>query len=101
MKRKELKLKIKEDQKRLARKIKEQKSKRKESPNGYVHGLDYNSREYRHKHIAYCMMFNKTPYDLIERPREDNKPSKHLVDGYKEGWKGLIDDEQEIICHSS
>jgi hypothetical protein len=93
MTKKQLKLKIKTELKSLAQKIREQKNKRTSVPNGYVSGLDYNRNSYRHKHIAYCLMFNNTPYHMIECPREDNKPSKYSLESYEKEWEGLIDEE--------
>lgn len=99
MTKKQLKLQIKTELKSLAQKIKEQKNKRIYVPNGYVSGLDYNRNSYRHKHIAYCLMFNNTPYHMIECPRDDNKARKYLLESYEKEWKGLID--EETICPSS
>jgi len=99
MTKKQLKLQIKTELKSLAQKIRKQKNKRKSVLNGYVSGLDYNRDSYRHKHIAYCLMFNNTPYHMIECPRDDNKPRKYLLESYEKDWEGLID--EETICPSS
>jgi len=99
MTKKQLKLQIKTELKSLAQKIREQKNKRKSVLNGYVSGLEWNRNSYRHKHIAYCSMFNNTPYHMIECPRKDNKPSKYTLESYKKDWEGLID--EETICPSS
>jgi hypothetical protein len=49
--------------------------------------------EYRHKHIAYCMMKGRC-YDVIEKPAENNKPDmqyvKELIDTY--GTEKAIED---------
>ena len=55
----------KQELKDLAKEIKSLKPKRKGAPNGYVSGLGYAQREYRFKHIAYCMA-RGTSYDKIE-----------------------------------
>lgn len=99
MTKKQLKLQIKTELKSLAQVIREKKNERTHVPDGYVSGLDYERSNYRHKHIAYCTMFNNTPYYMIECPRDDNKPRKQLLDSYKEKWEGLID--EETICHNS
>jgi len=99
MTKKQLKTKIKTELKSLAQKIREQKNKRKHVADGYVSGLDYNRDSYRHKHIAYCLMFNNTPYHMIECPRDNNKARKYVLDKYKSEWEGLID--EETICPSS
>ena len=96
---KELKHKIKEEQKVLAQKIKTCKPLRKpsiwEAASDETKKLcrwnDY-SREYRHRHIIYCHMFNNTPYDAIEQPRDDNRPSTHLLDKIRKDWEGELDE---------
>jgi hypothetical protein len=95
---KELKLKIKEEQKDLAQKIKELKGKRKQVPDGYVDGLWNYRNIYRHTHIAYCQFFNNTPYALIEQPRDDNKPVTHRLDKLKQDWEVEIDEEALRDC---
>ena len=94
---KELKQKIKEEQKSLAQEIKEQKLTRKEVPNGYVSGLDYDRSEYRHKHIAYCQFFNKTPYNMIERDCYED-PRKSTIESYMNFWESEIDEEALRYC---
>lgn len=104
---KELKKQIKEDLKQRAQIISRGKYLRK--PDNRINMTDddkknfyYSSRfdnwmverhsiEYRHMHIAYCMMFNGTPYNMIEKPRENNKPSKSKLDGWKSIWELEID----------
>lgn len=45
-----------------------------------VHSASY---EWRHKHLAYCMLRGRT-YEEIERTcREDNKPYQRLIEKYK------------------
>ena len=62
---------IKNELKKTALKIRKLKNKRKELPYGYVDGLDLTQEEYRRKHVAYCIYFNNTPYEMIEsNPRE-------------------------------
>lgn len=110
---KQLKNKIKEEQKELAQKITIVKSYRKPSSrdnvkeehidvcfheyegklryDGYkVYRMIY---DYRHKHIAYCQFFNKTPYRLIEgKTRDDNRPNKHSIKSYTEKWENILDE---------
>ena len=84
-------LKIKEDQKALARKIRNGKRGRKpkfrdeEDPDWT--NLNYNKYDYRHKHIAYCTIRGRSRQD-IERPREGNLPHegyiKTLIEKYNE-----------------
>ena len=87
----DLKLKIKEEQKTLAQKIKEQKGKRKQLPDGYVEGLYFNKFIYRHTHIAYCEYFNRTPYEKIENFSYE-RPDRNRIDRFKNEWEGQLDE---------
>ncbi len=80
---------IKEEQKGLAKEIREMKNSRKESRYGYIYGLDYSSDEYRHRHIAYCRLFNGTPYFLIESNPDEPVEEKFYSD-YVAEWSSLI-----------
>ena len=103
---KELRNRIKEEQKFLAQQIKLGKPLRK--PSVYAQAseeaidackdLDWNRVEFRHRHIAYCQMFNNTPYALIEQPREGNKPSSHELNRIKETWEDELDEETIRNC---
>lgn len=117
---KELKLKIKEEQKQLAQQITRGKYLRKphrreditdedrslyfyKSYNGdrYYYNQDRVenlSNTYRHIHIMYCNMFNGTPYDKIEQPRDDNGPNGYLLDEIKKDWEAQIDEEALRNC---
>ena len=95
---KELKKHIKDEQKVLAEAIKKGKFARKPSNRtanniGYHDSLFWNRINYRHKHIAYCEMFNRKKYSEIEQPRHNNKPNRRKIDGYKTEWMGLLDEE--------
>lgn len=94
---KELKKKIKEEQKSLAQNIKEKKSKRKKVDNGYVDGLEIAKIKYRHIHISYCTFFNDTPYGMIEQTCHED-PNKNRIDELKKNWENQID---EVICDSA
>lgn len=94
---KELKHKIKEEQKSLALKIRNGKTGRKPSRRNFDNQTDYDSLEwnqsdYRHRHIVYCNMFNKTPYELIEQPRDDNRPSSYQLEKIQKGWEAELDE---------
>jgi len=88
---KELKNKIKEEQKTLAQKIKELKGKRKSVADGYVEGLFMNSYQYRHTHIAYCQFFNRTPYGMIEQTCHED-PNKQKIKNLINNWETEIDE---------
>ena len=103
---KELKKKIKEEQKELAQSIKLGKPLRKpsvydkadgDSIDAY-HDMCWNRREYRHTHIAYCQFFNNTPYALIEQPRDNNLPDKTQVFVTTKKWEAEIDEETIRDC---
>jgi len=93
----DLKNKIKQEQKTLAQQIKNGKTGLKpKNRNGENHSdwdnLWWNCRNYRHQHIAYCQFFNNTPYALIEQPRDNNRPDTRKVDKLKIEWEGQIDE---------
>lgn len=50
------------------------------------------SCEYRHRHIIYCHMFNNTPYDSIEKPHDDNYPDSGKLERIRKEWEGQIDE---------
>jgi len=76
---------LKEEQKALAGKIKDNKKDIKERQrNGdYAGHQQYNllkqKKEYRHKHLAYCMMRGRTYEEIENKCREDNKPNMDIV----------------------
>ena len=104
---KELKQKIKEEQKDLAQKISRGKYLRKpyrrvdvtaKDKKLYYYGEYYDdyqvyklSYDYRHRHIAYCQFFNNTPYNLIES-QTNNLPKNELIEEYKSKWLGELDE---------
>jgi len=45
---------------------------------------------YRHHHIAYCLM-RGTPYDLIEKPAEENPPDMALIERIKHEYTEVSD----------
>lgn len=112
MKFKELKTQIKEHQKLLAARLKRVRSVRK--PDAYYkaskelqeeyqkHGgwhMQFTQKEYRNTHIAYCIFFNKTPYEKIETPRENNKPDSRVIQQLQDDWKKQLD--EEVVCSDS
>ena len=97
---KELKLQIKEEQKQLAIDIRIGKSGRKPKDYNpdhkkYYDSLYYNRINFRHRHIAYCTMFNNTPYEKIENPSKFNPANKNRIKKLKEDWESLLD---ETVC---
>jgi hypothetical protein len=45
---------------------------------GYYNKIDSLKYEFRHKHIAYCLIRGRTR-DEIERPAEDNQPCESYI----------------------
>jgi hypothetical protein len=104
---KELKLKIKKEQKELAQKIRTGKSLRKPSnykkykgknKDGLIWDLSWNQNLYRHRHIVYCQMFNNTPYHKIEQPRDENTPCSDWLESIRKKWEAEIDEEALRDC---
>jgi len=94
---KELKNRIKEEQKSLAQAIRNGKTGRKPKNRCSDNMADWNTLEsnqhtYRHQHIVYCHMFNGTPYGLIEQPRDNNKPSKYYLEKLQKQWESELDE---------
>ncbi len=97
---KELKKKVKEEQKSLAQTIRNGKTGRKPGNRNDENIADYNCLEgnrdnYRYRHIIYCTMLNNTPYELVEQPRDDNAPSTYYLDKIKKEWENQLD---ETVC---
>lgn len=109
---KELRKRVKEEQKQLAKDIRRGKYLRKPSnrtditdddKNLYYHYGDFEtymveglSWNYRHYHVAYCTFFNNTPYNLIESSPAKG-PDTERIRLIKEGWESEI----ETVCDSS
>ena len=112
MTRKELKLQVKEEQKKIAELIKILKPARKPSvyysdselydairkEHGWVEDLQW---KYRHQHIMYCNIFNGTPYDKIENPAENNRPNGFYLDKIKNRWNSMMEEQHEDLCVSA
>ena len=94
---KQLRAKIKEEQKSLAQSLTIGKTGRKpknrnDKNYGAWENLVWNGHEYRHKHIMYCQFFNNTPYASIEQPRRGNNPFSNKLDSIKTEWEGMLDE---------
>ena len=105
MTRKELKNKIKEEQKETASAIKILKAARKprvfeSNPDFYkaFGDLETHRFNYRNIHIAYCTFFNNTPYEKIERKCNTDKYDR-LINSLKTQWEEEI--SNEVICVAS
>lgn len=85
--------KVKQELKELSLKIRELKASRGPENNGYIRDLASIQWDYRHTHIAYCM-FHGTEYEMIEQPKEDNKPSMDWI-------QTLIKRYQDEAIHTS
>lgn len=109
---KKLKCKIKEEQKLLAIEIRRGKYLRKPSHwEGHTEEeedqlfstydgetffkywkIESLSYKYRHRHIAYCTMFNRTPYEKIETPKNGNSADKRTIENCKKQWVSHLDE---------
>jgi len=94
---KELKNKIKKELKETAATIRILKAARKphvyNSNPGLYEKLGYlgsHQYDFRHKHITYCMFFNKTVYKDIERSCNED-PSKYSLDNFKKEWNTILE----------
>lgn len=76
---------FKQEQKELAKTIREKKNLRKKVKDGYVEGLASLRYDYRHNHIAYCLL-RGTPYEKIEQPNKYNKPNMKHVHRIMDEW---------------
>lgn len=53
------------------------------------------SWEFRHRHIAYCLLRGRTMEQIERKTREDNHPSERLIDKYKEEYTKMLSDYME------
>ena len=87
MEKKERILQIKEELKTESKQIRTLKNKFKEAQrNGEwgVSGLWTARWNWRHKHIAYCLLRGRKIEDIERKVREGNEPSQRLIDKYIE-----------------
>jgi hypothetical protein len=66
---------------------------------GDLDSLRYNIR---HKHIAYCMFFNRTEYGNIEKKCNES-PNSSLLTKYKREWQYIVEAiiDAKTICNST
>ena len=61
------------------------------------------SWEFRHRHIAYCLL-RGTARELIERPKEENKPREDYIEKYLAEYRAActpeVPHEAETLCAS-
>ncbi len=90
---KEVYLKIKEELKKEAKELRDLKHEFKNGQRGTNKGkrvwendVQKAKWEWRHKHIAYCMLKGRT-YEQIEgKCSEDNRPNMQLVEKFRQGF---------------
>ena len=99
--------KLKEEQKVLAKEIKELKNTRPIKNRGdeplwkIQMTIDRMSRTFRHNHIAYCEFRGTRREDIERTVRKDNKANEKLVDSIKEKLKeemGEWYEQREVVC---
>jgi len=49
------------------------------------------AREYRHEHIAYCLVRGRS-YEQIEKPSEFNKPNWDIINSLKDKLQKKVDE---------
>jgi uncharacterized protein YcsI (UPF0317 family) len=84
---------LKKELKELAQEIRETKdyargNKAREAGRGagyYQCALLFLKRDFRHKHIAYCLMRGKT-YEQIEKPRKGNETDQTLIKEIRDAY---------------
>ena len=95
MERYEYLAKVKQEQKELAKLIRELKSKRKlDSRDGWSLWkleleISRNKSNYRHQHIAYCLLRGRT-MEEIEQPREDNTASRYVINNLLDEYEKAV-----------
>jgi len=93
--------KLKNELKSLASNIKETKKSRKEPRTESLwkiqSRIDSSKYEFRHKHIAYCLLRGRT-MEQIEKPRSDNYPNQYEIDKYMEqfAWEPREEDAEVV-----
>lgn len=60
-----------------------------------AYNLVGNQDTFRHMHIAYCMFFNRTPIEEIEKTKKYR--SSYTIDKYMKEWKEKIEDYREDV----
>lgn len=77
---------FRDEQKAIAARITEQKTKFRQSQRDgdpiytLSSGARYDSKDYRHRHIAYCLARGKA-IEVIEKPNKGNEPDMKIVKG--------------------
>lgn len=85
---------LKQELKLYAAEIREKKGQRKGSPDGYVEGLFNLQYEYRHHHIAYCLMRGRTIGQIEKNYNPDNYyPKLSKVETIKTQWMEKVDEQ--------
>jgi len=97
---------FKQDLKKLASEISEYRHNVKETQRGNRSGycswtLSKMSRDFRHRHIAYCLM-RGTPYEQIEpKVHDGNEPCWIAIAGHKDTYQEVLEevvDASTAVC---
>ena len=89
---------LKQELKTLAKHIRELKDTRKKVPYGYVPELWNPQFEFRHRHIAYCLLRGRKMQEIEQKTREDNKPNMNYVNNLIAKIKEEAQDEDVRDC---
>ena len=93
---------LKEALKEAAVEIRNKKSKRKGSLYGVVAGLDDLRYQYRHHHIAYCLIRGRSMEEIERKCAYDNMPDTYYIDRLMKPiilhWENLK--KQELVANA-
>lgn len=85
--------------KKLAKEIRELKPRRKQDKRGdtslyqIVGEIGKRQYEFRHQHIAYCLLRGREMHEIENKTRDDNKPNERYIDA-------LLAEYEEAVCPS-
>ena len=87
---------MKEELKEKGRLIRTLKNNRKEKSENYDRDacwkVKVEKRNYRHKHIAYCLVRGRSYEQIEPKTREDNKPNWDLISHYQGKLQVAVDE---------
>jgi hypothetical protein len=83
---------LKDMMKKEAKELREMKIELKEAQRAgrpsNMYGVQLAQWDYRHKHIAYCLLKGRQLNEIEQKNREGNEPNLDLVDKYKRQFIG-------------
>lgn len=86
----------KQQLKEMTKKIRLMKSKRKELEGQNNYEIWKASREYRHEHIAYCLVRGRKYEEIENKTGEFNKPNWYIINKLKDTLQNKINEFEEF-----